>query len=195
MLKALDGFSTIELLATLGIVGIVSATALPSTARTLADLRLRGDARGVHNAVALAKMRAAARYTRERLYVDRTAQAYHLEFLDKATGNWTSEVDPVVSLQSGVSFGFGGISAPPPNTQSTLGQSPECKSNAGTNVSGTSCVVFNSRGIPVDGLGAVTGGSALYVTDGTTVYGVTLSATPLIRLWWTKSGTAAWVQR
>jgi type II secretory pathway pseudopilin PulG len=184
-----------ELLVTLGIVGVVAATAIPSTTRTLADLRLHGDARGVHNAVALAKMRAAARYSRERIYVDQTTNSYHLEYWDKTAGDWKNEVDPTVTLQSGVDFGYGGLATPPPNTQSSIGQSPACKTKTGSDISGTYCIVFNSRGIPVDGSGNITGNSALYVTDGTGTYGITLSATPLIRLWWTKASGAQWVQR
>jgi Tfp pilus assembly protein FimT len=191
------GFSTIELLATLGVIGIVAATALPSTTRTLADLRLRGDARGVHNAVALAKMRAAARYSRERIYVDLTNNTYHLEYLDRSVtpAAWQNEKDPTVYLQSGVSFGFGGIPTAPPNTQAAIGQSAACKTATGNDIAGSACIVFNSRGIPVDGSGNITGNSALYVTDGTSTYGVTLSATPLIRLWWTTADSALWVQR
>lgn len=189
------GFSTLELLATLGIVGVVAAITVPSTSRTLADLRLSGDARGVHNAVALAKMRAAAHYTRERLYVDRTTNTYHLEFWDKTAGDWVDEVDPTITLQSGVNFGFGDIASAPPNTQSSLAMSPPCKTKTGTDISNTSCIVFNSRGIPIDGSGNITGNSALYVTDGSATYGVTLSATPLIRLWWSKADEAKWVKR
>jgi len=189
------GFSTIELLATLGIVGIVAAMVAPSTGRTLADLRLSGDARSVHNAVALAKMRAAAHFTRERLYVDRTTNTYHLEFWDKAAGDWADEVDASVTLQTGVDFGFGAIASAPPNTQSALAMSPPCKTSAGTDISNTSCIVFNSRGIPVDGVGSITGNSALYVTDGVATWAVTLSATPLIRLWWSRADEAQWVKR
>lgn len=168
---------------------------LPSTGRTLADLRLSGDARGVHNAVALAKMRAAAHFTRERIYIDRTTNTYHLEFWDKAAGDWANEVDPTVTLQTGVSFGYGAIAAAPPSTQSSLGMSPVCKTKTGTDISNTSCIVFNSRGIPIDGSGNITGNSALYLTDGAAAWGVTLSATPLIRLWWTKADEAQWVKR
>jgi Tfp pilus assembly protein FimT len=184
-----------ELLVAVSIAGIVAASAMPSTRRTLADLRLHGDARGVHNAVGLAKMRAAARYSRVRIYVDLTDNSYHLEYWDKTAGDWTREVDPTVKLQQGVTFGYGSLTTPPSNTQSAIGQSGACRTKTGTAISGTACIVFNSRGIPLDGSGNVTGESALYVTDGTGIYGVTLSATPLVRLWWTKASGATWIQR
>ena len=191
------GFSTIELIATLGIIGVVAAAAIPSMSSTLADLRLRGDARGVHNAVALAKMRAAAHFTRERLYVDRTTNSYHIEYWDKnaSPADWKDELDPTVYLQSGVTFDYGNLSSPPLNTQITLQQSPPCKTRTGSDISGTSCIIFSSRGIPLDGDGNITGNSALYITDGTGTYGVTLSATPLVRLWWTKASDEGWIQR
>jgi len=189
------GFSVIELVATLGIIGVVAAAAIPSTTRTLADLRLRGDARNIHNAVALAKMRAAAHYTRERLFVDRTTNSFHIEYWDKAGATWMDELDPTVYLQSGIVFDYGAISAPPLNTQATLAQAPLCKTDTGSDISSTSCILFNSRGIPVDANGSPTGNSALYITDGTSTYGITLSATPLVRLWWSKASSAQWIQR
>ena len=196
-----DGFSVIELVATLGIIGVVAAAAIPSTTRTLSDLRLRGDARNVHNAVALAKMRAAAHYTRERLFVDRSNNSFHIEYWDKTGQVWTNENDPTVYLQSGVTFDYGALTSPPLNTQTTLAQAPPCRvgssagPSGGSDISGTSCIVFNSRGIPVDPNGNITGNSALYITDGTSTYGVTLSATPLVRLWWSKASANGWVQR
>jgi len=195
------GFSVLELVATLGIIGVVAAAAIPSTTRTLADLRLRGDARNIHNAVALAKMRAAAHYTRERLFVDRTTNSFHIEYWDKAAAKWMDELDPTLYLQSGIVFDYGAISTPPLNTQTTLAQAAPCRTGSdgtpasGSDMSGTSCILFNSRGIPVDADGNITGNSALYITDGTSTYGVTLSATPLVRLWWSKASSAQWIQR
>jgi prepilin-type N-terminal cleavage/methylation domain-containing protein len=192
-----SGFSTLELLATLAVIGVIAAAAVPSTSRTLQDLRLRGDAHGVQNAVALAKMRAAARFTRERIYVDLSTGSYHLEYWDRSlsTPNWVDELDPTVNIQTGVNFGYGSLTTPPPDTQSSIGQSPACKTNSGSDIGGTACIVFNSRGIPVTGTGSVTGNSALYVTDGLGTYGVTVSATPLVRLWWTPATSANWKHR
>ena len=59
----------------------------------------------------------------------------------------------------------------------------------GAAIGNTSCILFNSRGIPVDpagappAVGAPTGNDAMYLTDGTAVYGETISATGLIKLW------------
>ena len=189
------GFSILELLATLAIVGVIASIALPSGTRTLNDLRLRGDARNLHNTVALAKMRAAARYSRERIYVDVSGNSYHLQYWDKTAGDWVNEDDGTIDLSSGVAFGYGALESPPPSTQSAIGQSPACLTKTNTSISNTACIVFNSRGIPVDSSGSPTGNSAFYITDGTGTYGITLSATPLIRLWWTKASEATWIHR
>src|SRR5581483_8133440 len=113
---------------------------------------------------------------------------------DKTAGDWVNEPS-TIQLSSGVVFDTGGASQPPPNTQTAIGQSAACTAKTGTTISGTACINFNSRGIPTDTTGAPTGNSALYLTDGSTTYAVTLSATPLIRLWMARKGTNNWVQR
>jgi hypothetical protein len=94
-----------------------------------------------------------------------------------------------------VRFGFGTLSDPPPGTQATIALSPLCTDDAGADLANTSCIIFNSRGIPIDSAGAPTGGNGLYLTDGTGVYAVTITATPLIRFWWSPAHTAAWVEQ
>jgi Tfp pilus assembly protein FimT len=175
-------------------MGIVAASALPSTERTLTEMRISGDARALHNSIGLAKMRASSRYTKERVYVDLTTNAYQLQYWDKTAGDWVNEPS-TVKLSTGVTFATGGATQPPPNTQSAIGQSLACTTKTGTTISGTACITFNSRGIPTDASGNIYGNSALYMTNGGTTYGITLSATPLIRLWFARAGTNNWVQR
>jgi len=55
--------------------------------------------------------------------------------------------------------------------------------------------VFNSRGIPIASDGSPTGDDALYVTDGTAVYGTTLTATPFVRLWYSPASRVNWVKQ
>ena len=65
-----------------------------------------------------------------------------------------------------------------------------------TDIGNTACIVFNSRGIPVDATGNPDGnGAILHHRHETGVYGVTVSATPLVRLWWSPAATTAWVHK
>ena len=101
----------------------------------------------------------------------------------------------LTSLSSTVSFGYSPVSAPPANTQTTIGQAALCKNNASppVDVANTACVIFNSRGIPVDSAGNPTGSYAIYVNDGTFCYGITVAATGFIRSWRTNVVTTpAW---
>ena len=52
----------------------MAAMVIPKTSALFGNLRLSGDARGLSNSIALAKMRAAADFTRARLFVDRAAR-------------------------------------------------------------------------------------------------------------------------
>lgn len=103
---------------------------------------------------------------------------------------------PVQILSPGVTFAFAGIGAPPLNTQppgiaegtSQAGQGERCTPVNGKRVgqqATTACIQFNSRGIPIDygNNGVPTGNGAIYITDTTQVYGVTVAATGLSQVW------------
>lgn len=190
------GFSMTELLVVVGIAGVVAAMALPSATRTLADVRLHNDARAIHNLLSLAKMRAAAKFTRVRLYCDRAAETFVLQDWDSTAKTWVAE-EGASTLSQDVDFDFNGLATPPTGTQDAIGQALPCKADDGvTDVVGTSCIVFNSRGIPVTAAGDPDGNGAIYVTDHSTgVYGVTVSATPLVRLWWSPADIVAWAHK
>jgi prepilin-type N-terminal cleavage/methylation domain-containing protein len=179
------GFSITELLVVLAIAGVLAAMALPSAERTLADVRLHNDARAIYNLLSLAKMRAAAKFTRVRLYCDLGTETFVLQDWDKTANSWVAE-DGGQTLSTNVDFSFDALTTPPSDTQATLAQGAACKADDGvTDLGNTACIVFNSRGIPVKADGDPDGNGAIYVTDHSTgVYGVTVSATPLVRLWW-----------
>jgi prepilin-type N-terminal cleavage/methylation domain-containing protein len=192
--RTAQGFSLVEIMVAVAVVGVVAVVALPVTGRTLGGLRLKGDAQAITNSVALTKMRAASSFSRARLFVDLDANRYFVQVWDRTANTWVTEGGDV-RLSGGVAFGLGGISVPPPNTQVAIGQSDVCQDDDGNDIGNTACIVFNSRGIPVDAVGSPTGRNALYVTDGTGVYGTTLTATPLVRLWWSPAGRDAWVEQ
>jgi prepilin-type N-terminal cleavage/methylation domain-containing protein len=214
------GFSLIELLVVIAITLVAAGMSLWSYSVLTRYLRIAGDSRNLNGMVALAKMRAAQDFTHARVYADLSANTYHMEVWDKTAnsgaGCWKTEGDvpnactlagtsPVQQLSQGVVFGFGGITSALPNPQATIGQAPTCNTGvaggtAGTSIANTSCIEFNSRGIPVAPNGSANSGSptasdALYVTDTVMVYGVTVIQTGLIQNWATSAAATAWQAR
>jgi hypothetical protein len=181
------------MLVVVSVVAIFAGVALPMTQSSLAAYRLSGDATGLAHHIGLAKMRAAARFTRVRLHVDIDTGRYFTETWNKATSEWESD-DAITRLSSGVSFGFGALDDPPPNTQVDIGFSTECLDDDGAPIDDTSCIVFNSRGIPITAAGVPTGGNAFYLTDESLVYATTVTATPLIRVWRTPATATLWIE-
>jgi prepilin-type N-terminal cleavage/methylation domain-containing protein len=174
------GFSLLELVIVVGVVGVLLAVAVPR----MGVFGGTDDARNLSNALSLAKMRAAANFTQARLYVSVGGRNQHVETWSKTAvpPDWVAVTGPTL-LSNGVAFTFGPVGTPPPNTQPAVAQAPLCVDKDGNAIAGTACIVFNSRGIPVDGTGAPTNNDALYVTDGTRVGAVTLSAAGLVTVW------------
>jgi prepilin-type N-terminal cleavage/methylation domain-containing protein len=193
------GYSLIEIMLVVGLIGVISAIAVPMMSNAIGYYRLSGDARSVSNAVSLAKLRAASDFTQARLYIDLSGKAFHVESWQKTGAPaWVAE-GGTTNLSANDTFSFGAVATPPPSTQATIGQASQCVTSAGAAIGNTACVLFNSRGIPVDpagappNVGAPTASDVLYLTDGLAVYAVTLSATGLIQLWRTNAtGTPTW---
>lgn len=209
------GFTVIEIVIVAAIGVTAAAVAIPGYLAITRYLRLAGDARDLNATVAQAKMRGAQDFTHARVRANLTANTFVLEVWDKtANGNvgcWKTEGDPVSrctsmtdspvqSLSSGVTFGTAGVGSGGSNPFSTIAQGPTCTSGvaggaAGTTYSGTACVEFNSRGIPVAANNSPALSDALYVTDLRTVYGITILSSGLIQVWATDASASAWKAR
>jgi|SRR5579859_4724036 len=203
------GFSIIELLIVMVIALVLAALAIPGYQSMTRYLRLSGDMRNINGAVAQAKMRAAADFTRARAYADLNANTYHLEIWNKTGNCWQTDGDvnnsctvagtsPVQNLSVGVTYGTGGVGAGAPNPQTTIAQAAKCDDGAGGLINNTACIVFNSRGIPINGLtGAPLTGAqdAFYITDNRNVWGVTVRATGAIQVWATNVSQTSWQHR
>ena len=189
------GYTAIELLIVVAIMSVIAAMAIPFTSNTLELFRVGGDARSIVNGVSLAKMRAASDFTDARLYVDLAARSYRVEKWQKtAPQQWVLD-GSASSLSQNDNFGFGQAGAAPPNAVSPISEAPQCKDNSGNDLANTACIVFNSRGLPVDNTGAPTSGD-LYLTDGITTFGITTSGSGQTRLWKAGAGSAPnWVQQ
>jgi Tfp pilus assembly protein FimT len=213
------GFTLIEVAMGATILIIVAGFAVPTFLSIRNTMRLSGDNSSIAGLVVEAKMRAAANFTHARVYADLSASTYRLEIWNKTggaggTGCWQTDGDTVNActtassarqkLSPGVSFGFGNVASPPTNTQTTIGLAPLCYTGvagqAGNTVTTaqTSCIEFNSRGIPSNpasnGVADATG--AFYVTDGKTVYGITVLAAAATESWFaTNTSAATWKRR
>jgi prepilin-type N-terminal cleavage/methylation domain-containing protein len=189
-----SGFTILETLFVVALIGIISVIALPMVGNTLADFRVSGDVRGAANSVALSKMRAASKFSRVRLYAELTANRYRLEVFDKTSAIccWQPE-GGFTYLSTGTSFGYSPVATPPPSTQAAIGQAAACVNDTGAAVANTACVIFNSRGTPVTNANTITAEHALYIKNSMAVYGITVAATGMIRTWRTRLlATPSW---
>src|SRR5215472_12657419 len=221
------GFSTLELLLVMVVSLVVAALAIPGFNQVRRTLRISGDARDLNGAINQAKLQAAADFTDTRVYIDLNVgsplpgggasndNTFHVDVWNKNLNCWQTAGDldnfgqprcmipgtsPVQTLSQGVTFGFAGVGAPPPNTQANgISQGPPCAPVNGRRVgqmASTACVRFNSRGIPTLPNGTPTGNEAVYITDGVQVYAVTLGATGMSQVWASNiQGNANWYHK
>ena len=106
--QAERGFSLIELLVVVGLVGVVSAIAIPMMENTIGDFGLSGDARGLSNAVSLAKLRAASTFSQARVFVDLNGKSYRVETWQKDLASWVTD-GGTKTLSTKDAFGFVGL--------------------------------------------------------------------------------------
>ncbi|HEX4346805.1 MAG TPA: prepilin-type N-terminal cleavage/methylation domain-containing protein [Vicinamibacterales bacterium] len=198
-MRAERGFSLMELMIVVGITGVLAGIGLPMMSKTLGAYKVSGDVRSAANALQLTKLRAAADFTKTRLYVDESASSFHVEkWTAGSPGAWSTEGGlTYLADRTAESYSYGVVASPPANTQGTIGQAASCLTATGTAIGNTACIVFNSRGLPVTdkaaGTGDPTNADALYLTDGSAVFGVTVSATGVIQVWRTNpTATPNW---
>jgi prepilin-type N-terminal cleavage/methylation domain-containing protein len=199
------GFTMIEIMIVVFISVVLVGITVPLYSTITATLRASGDLRDLSGLTAQAKMRAASDFTHARVYADLSGNTFQLEVWNKTGSCWVAYSDPtntcltntgsapggtVNNLAAGDTFGFGSLSTPPTVGQTTVGQAGQCQDKNGSAISNTACILFNSRGIPIDPTTlAPRGDDALYITNGTVVNGVTVAATGSIQTW--TSGTAS----
>ena len=185
------GFSLVELIAYMAVMVTVAAFILPFTRGSINAMNLTSDARNVMSSVSLAKMRAAASFTMARVYVDLGSGTYYVERWRKNPAGWVTE-GVVKQLSNNVTWGFAGVTAPPPNTQPVLAQAQPCLDAADQPIANSACIVFNSRGIPVDGTNAPTPTGAYYLSDGATIFGITTTTGGMVQLWRSNLTANSW---
>jgi type II secretory pathway pseudopilin PulG len=190
------GYTLLEVLLVAGLIGVISAIAIPMTANSLRSFRISGDARSISGMIALAKLRAASAFSRARVHIDLDAKGYRLETQKSAGAPWVAE-GGMTHLSTGVTLWDDDVPfSAPPTAVDPIAQAPPCLDAADTPIVNTACVVFNSRGIPIDpATSTPTGAGAVYVTDGMVLHGITISATGLTQVWQSLSSAALWVKQ
>lgn len=188
------GFSLVEVLMVIFVIIILAAMAIPKLTTLLGNLRTRGDARDLNAAIVLARMRAASDFARARVYADLSANTFRVEVIQSGATSWQTDGGSQL-LSKSVTFGYGSLTTAPSGVAS-LTQAPLClQDDLVSTYANTACIMFNSRGIPIDSTWAPTSVDALYVTDGKSVTGVTISATGLTKIWRSDASTAGnWTQ-
>ena len=195
-LRSESGYSLIEIMAAMAVLSILSAFAVPMVSSTTSGIKLRDQANAVADLIGLVKLRATSEFSRSRLYVDLAAESYVPQTWDADAGDWVNE-QAAIKLPQGIDFGWGALDTAPPNTQDD--DIPKfaaaCIDKDKEEIEKTACIMFNSRGIPIDKDNSPLGGNAFYLTDGTGVRAVTVTATPLIRRWWSSAAKPNWVRQ
>jgi prepilin-type N-terminal cleavage/methylation domain len=207
--KSDGGFSVIELLVVILILGVVAAMAIPTWQRIQRNARLNGDAHNLGEALAIAKMRAGAAFTYSRVFLftgTNTTQYFRVDTWNTTLNCWVPDGLPNVlngncitttavsgyetNLSTGVSAGFGSLSAVPSSFVTSVAQAGGCLGGAttplgGSQIADTSCVVFNSRGFP-------TASGGFYLTDGTRVYAIVSNTTGLMHSYVSDASSVSW---
>jgi len=118
-----SGFSLIEVMVSMSVMMVLAAITIPMVSAASSNVKLHDQADNISNYVGLAKMRATARFSRARVYLDIAARTYVLQVFNQGAGAWANDTS-VTTLPTGISFSFGDLDAPPTNTQPSQKPSP-----------------------------------------------------------------------
>lgn len=177
-----SGFSMLELLVVISIIGIIAVMALPSAYNFVKGYRLHADASAIASQLNVTRFRAASQFTPYRLSVSTSANLFNMDRMNTTYSSPTPEV--TLGLSQGISFlTTCPVSAKPGNIPSSFTAS-------------STTVYFNTRGLPVNTTGTPTNNNVIYLKNDNDLYdAVTVSLGGRITVWNYNVATTTWVRR
>lgn len=202
------GFSLLELLVVMVILGIIAAFALPSAFNSIKNYRLHSDATALSGYLNVARMRAAAKYAPYRVIVYISTRTYTME---KLCGMTPTSVDSACTspyaqfttrqFEGGTQYAMLGdsfLSCHPSGVTVLPGaiaaDAAGCPSGGPDPVQ----IYFNTRGLPVNSSGnpLTNGGAILYLSNqNNLIDAITISMGGRVAVWNWDPRTVQWFMR
>jgi len=177
-----QGFSMLEILVVIAIVGIIAAFALPNALTFVKGYRLHANASAIAAQLNVTRFRATSQYKPYRLSINTSAGTSTRERLSTSYASPQSE--EAIPLDRGVRYL---TTCPVSAKPGSIGSSVTAASTA---------VYFNTRGLPVDSGGITYNNNVVYLANDNNLYdAVTVSLGGKVTIWNYNTSTAAWVSR
>jgi len=139
------GFSLFELIITVTITIVLTVMVVPIYSSYTRSYNIKNSADGLVNLISVARMRAAANFSRVEVTCNTTTSQCTLQSKASGASSWSADSNKMtVVLAQGVSFGTpSGVSA------GAGGQSSEVPYQGSSAQTISYAVIFNSRGLPI----------------------------------------------